>query len=109
MADPLALLEHYLLQGDIELAEALVCNAHNFDSNLPSVREGMRDIDERQINRWHFLMLNDVTRNALFNESITNAMKHLNNPIILDIGAGTGILRYVIIILHQSYLYCIIN
>ena len=42
------------------------------------------------IPRWHFEMLNDVQRNAVFEKALANAITE--DTIVLDIGSGTGLL-----------------
>jgi hypothetical protein len=49
--------------------------------------------------RWHFRMLNDVSRNNAYQQAIDMAVQQLestdssNKYLILDIGTGTGLLR----------------
>ncbi|XP_006887057.1 PREDICTED: putative protein arginine N-methyltransferase 10 isoform X2 [Elephantulus edwardii] len=43
------------------------------------------------VERWHFIMLNDVKRNMIYNAAIQKAV-HLGYKSVLDIGTGTGIL-----------------
>ena len=106
-SDPVFLLmcgQEYLQQGYEEVAAVFIRNAYSIDNTIPSVKECLRDINERLISRWHFLMLNDVSRNSLFNNAIAEAIKRLDkSPAILDIGVGTGILRYFYIVIIIVY------
>lgn len=64
----------------------------------PSMKECIREIKERLVHRWHFMMLNDMTRNSQYYKAITEALKRSldSKPVVLDIGSGTSILRLVI-------------
>lgn len=57
-------------------------------------RETRRTLHERVVPRWHFLMLNDITRNLSYSQAIANAMGSVPDCIVMDIGSGTGLLRY---------------
>jgi len=50
------------------------------------------------VERWHFRMLNDTVRNSAFHRAITSALDGLiatrGDVVVLDIGTGSGILRY---------------
>ena len=46
------------------------------------------------VERWHFIMLNDTKRNTIYNAAIQKAVCS-GSKSVLDIGAGTGILRFV--------------
>ena len=45
------------------------------------------------LDRWHFPMLNDRVRNGKFEKAIENRVKN-GCDTVLDIGTGTGLLRY---------------
>ena len=51
-------------QGYEDLAEVLITSAHNMDGST-ATKEGLSDIRERLVKRWHFLMLNDLARHSL--------------------------------------------
>ena len=55
--------------------------------------EGRRAIYEVIVPRWHFPMLNDITRNAAYSRAISNAVGCIPDCSVLDIGSGTGLLR----------------
>ena len=49
------------------------------------------------VNRWHFRMLNDITRNTVFRNAIHSVVNSFRtqlgrSPVVLDIGMGTGLL-----------------
>lgn len=55
------------------------------------------------VERWHFIMLNDTRRNMVYNAAIQKAVC-LGSRTVLDIGTGTGILRFVVITIFY-YIY----
>lgn len=55
------------------------------------------------VERWHFIMLNDTKRNEIYNAAIQKAVR-LGSKTVLDIGAGTGILRSVVVMISY-YIY----
>ena len=57
-------------------------------------RESLRMMYEMVIPRWHFHMLNDFVRNSSYSQSILRAVARIPDCTILDIGSGTGLLRY---------------
>lgn len=63
----------------------------------PRLCDMLRYVEEKMLDRWHFLMINDVQRNSSYFKAIIDVIHKLNNPIVLDIGAGTGLLRYRLI------------
>lgn len=48
------------------------------------------------VHRWHFHMLNDIQRNSAYSRAIRLALEATPHCTVLDIGSGTGILRYAI-------------
>eukprot|EP00112_Aurelia_sp_Birch-Aquarium-sp1_P024802 Seg8.5 transcript_id=Seg8.5/GoldUCD/mRNA.D3Y31 product="Protein arginine N-methyltransferase 9" protein_id=Seg8.5/GoldUCD/D3Y31 len=68
---------------------ALECSID--DLNL---KEDIEQICNKCIPRWHFRMLNDVKRNKLFFAAIEKAIMNGYKKDVVDIGCGTGILRY---------------
>ena len=58
-------------------------------------REGLRMIYEMAIPRWHFHMLNDLVRNSSYSHAISAAVARIPDCTVLDIGSGTGLLRYM--------------
>ena len=54
------------------------------------------------VERWHFIMLNDTKRNKIYNAAIQKAVRS-GSKTVLDIGTGTGILRFVVIIIFVLF------
>ena len=72
---------------------ALDCN--DCQATEPSnydIIEDMEQIFNRCIPRWHFRMINDISRNRSFFHAIKKAVTDGHSNII-DIGSGSGILR----------------
>lgn len=62
------------------------------DEYVPAHRN-LYNLFNESVERWHFRMLNDDNRNQSFRKAISNKIKKGHNSI-LDIGTGTGLLRY---------------
>ena len=60
-----------------------------------SAKESLQILSETVVDRWHFLMLNDITRNSFYFRAIAGAVGCIPDCTVLDIGSGTGLLRYV--------------
>ena len=73
----------------------LSCAIEACPSVDPRLCDMLRYVEEKMLDRWHFLMLNDVQRNSSFFKAIIDVIRKLNTPNVnvLDIGAGTGLLR----------------
>lgn len=56
--------------------------------------ENLENVCSHLVERWHFRMLNDSKRNRGYRDAIQQAVKK-GHEQILDIGTGTGILRWV--------------
>ena len=68
-------------------------------------RENLDNICSHLVERWHFRMLNDVKRNALYDLAIQSAIQQVSPDSklsVLDIGTGTGLLRFQIFFLLIS-------
>jgi len=76
-------------------AQLLLQMALEVDPDCLSAKENLRIIFDRIVNRWHFLMLNDVARNAAYCQAIQRAVVSIPDCKVLDVGSGTGILRYL--------------
>ncbi|XP_064482316.1 protein arginine N-methyltransferase 9-like [Ornithodoros turicata] len=57
-----------------------------------AARASIDGIKTTLMERWHFPMLNDRSRNKAFQEAINEAVAHGHHQRVLDIGAGTGLL-----------------
>ena len=66
----------------------------DINSDSLTAKESLRVLRERVVPRWHFLMLNDVTRNSSYSHAISSAVGRIPNCSVLDIGSGTGLLGY---------------
>ena len=57
-------------------------------------RENMATLNQQLVHRWHFKMLNDLTRNSTYFRAINSTVRTIPQCTVLDIGSGTGLLRY---------------
>ena len=80
-------------------AEFFLERATKANPDCLSARETLRTLHERVVPRWHFLMLNDITRNLSYSQAIANTMGSVPDCVVMDIGSGTGLLRYGSIII----------
>lgn len=69
----------------------LLNEAQRLNPNDLNAKEGIDNLKNEFIERWHFRMLNDYQRNINYSEAIKEAIMKKNIGI-LDIGTGTGIL-----------------
>ena len=81
-------------EGVYNQAEFFLRVALEADSDYLSAKENLCVLFDRMVNRWHFQMLNDVQRNSTYFRAIHSAVNSIPNCSVLDIGSGTGILRY---------------
>lgn len=72
----------------------LLNEAQRLNPNDLNAIEGIDNLKNEFIERWHFRMLNDYQRNINYNEAIKEAIMK-KNVGILDIGSGTGILSMI--------------
>lgn len=56
----------------------------------PLVRSLINQVHRRLVPRWHFAMLNDTARNVAFRSALSAV--GLSGKVVLDIGAGSGLL-----------------
>ena len=82
-------------EGMHEQAEFFLNSAIIADQESLVAKENLRVLFDRMVQRWHFHMLNDIQRNSAYSKAIHLAVKALSHCTVLDIGSGTGILRYV--------------
>ena len=61
--------------------------------NTKQARENFERAAGCLVQRWHFLMLNDHQRNVTFRDAVRAAVQ-AGASTVLDIGTGTGLLRY---------------
>lgn len=77
-----------------EQAEFLLKRALQSQPDFLGAKENLRVLFDRVVNRWHFHMLNDIHRNSSYFRAIHSAVRSIPDCTVLDIGSGTGILRY---------------
>ena len=66
-------------------------------TRMPCARWAADILLHELMERWHFPMINDVARNALYAAAIDEGVQHAGKDAdALDIGSGTGLLRYVV-------------
>lgn len=65
--------------------------AVKLNPNSVDAKENFYRVANWLVERWHFIMLNDVKRNRLYQKAIGNAVQ-AGCKTVLDIGTGTGIL-----------------
>ena len=95
-------------EGVYNQAEFFFRVALETDSNYLSAKENLRVLFDRVVNRWHFHMLNDLHRNSTYFRAIHSAVRSIPNCAVLDIGSGTGILRYEPIAPRYTMYMCIL-
>ena len=88
------LINNQLYEDSIDfLRMALSCNESR--ATEPSdldIQEDLEQVFNRCIPRWHFRMINDISRNRSFFNAIKKAIAD-GYCSVVDIGAGSGILR----------------
>ena len=82
-------------EGVYPQAQLLLEMAMEVDPDCLSARENLRAMFDRIVNRWHFLMLNDVARNSAYYEVLQRAIGFIPDCRMIDIGSGTGILTCI--------------
>ncbi|CAN2388793.1 protein-arginine omega-N symmetric methyltransferase activity [Pristimantis euphronides] len=65
--------------------------AVKLNPNSADAKENFYRVANWLVERWHFVMLNDVKRNRMYQKAIENAVQ-AGCKSVLDIGTGTGIL-----------------
>lgn len=68
--------------------------AWNINNNYLPAYLNIQATNSLLVERWHFRMLNDSTRNKSYNDAIIKKVQG-GCKSVLDIGSGTGILRLV--------------
>lgn len=110
--DPLLLLSLAKKCHSLSLdqqAEWLCSTALTLHPCNPAIKEYRRYIIHQLVDRWHFLMLNDIQRNSSYFKAILKAVKKWEEPIIMDIGSGTGLLRLVSVVSECGLLYVLLQ
>ena len=69
-----------------------------------AVQETWEHVSYGAVERWHFKMLNDLQRNKAYHDAIIHTVRKNNVSSVLDIGCGTGLLRYPVAVIElMSY------
>ncbi len=102
-----------LNEGAIKEAEQYLNTSLRLDPYCLLARENMSALNQQLVHRWHFKMLNDLTRNSAYFRAINNTVGTIPQCTVLDIGSGTGLLRYThvcmcIILRYTHVCTCII-
>ena len=83
-------------EGLVRQAQFFLEAALRVDPDCLGAKENLRALYDRMVVRWHFLMLNDFSRNMAYATAIERAVASRPDCYVLDIGSGTGILRCAI-------------
>jgi len=76
--------------GQLDTAQTLLERARKIEPENVFTRRNLQLLKSRQVDRWHFAMINDVARNEQFERALQGAVSA--DSVVLDIGAGTGLL-----------------
>lgn len=77
--------------GHVKEAASSIRKALEINPNYTAARLSLDGLKTSVLERWHFRMLNDSQRNEAFDEAIGAAVRD-GHKLVLDIGAGTGLL-----------------
>lgn len=80
-----------LRHGHVKAAACSIRKALEINPNFTAARQSLDGLRTLLVERWHFRMLNDLSRNEAFHDAITTAVQS-GHKRVLDIGAGTGLL-----------------
>lgn len=64
----------------------------SIDQNYLKSYQNLDNVKNQLVERWHFGMLNDSNRNEKYKAAILRAIRRKNQPSVLDIGTGTGLM-----------------
>ena len=84
-------------EGLVKQAQFFLEAALRVDPDCLGAKENLRALYDRMVMRWHFLMLNDLSRNMAYANAVDRAVSRRPDCCVLDIGSGTGILRCAIL------------
>lgn len=90
---PICLSFFALRMGFRDEAAGYFHKAVKLNPNFADARENFYRVANWLVERWHFVMLNDARRNLTYLRAIESAVRS-GSRSVLDIGTGTGILRY---------------
>ncbi|XP_063776654.1 protein arginine N-methyltransferase 9 isoform X3 [Pseudophryne corroboree] len=83
--------EHLFRLGFRDEAAGYFYKAVKLNPNSADAKENFYRVANWLVERWHFVMLNDIKRNRMYQKAIEKAVQTGCNTV-LDIGTGTGIL-----------------
>uniref|UniRef100_F7CHT6 Protein arginine methyltransferase 9 n=1 Tax=Equus caballus TaxID=9796 RepID=F7CHT6_HORSE len=89
--------EHLFRMGFRDEASGYFHKAVKLNPDFNDAKENFYRVANWLVERWHFIMLNDTKRNTVYNAAIQKAVC-LGSKSVLDIGAGTGILRVSLVV-----------
>ncbi|XP_072040981.1 protein arginine N-methyltransferase 9-like isoform X2 [Amphiura filiformis] len=72
-------------------AASYIRKALDINPDNPGAKDSLQSIANSVVERWHFRMLNDVTRNTCYLSAVQKAVG-MGHDTVLDIGSGTGLL-----------------
>jgi len=77
---------------EIEISLQYYFKALEICPSLLAASRAIQSIHNKQVERWHFRMLNDTDRNEAYYRAIAHQIQE-GFSSVLDVGTGTGILR----------------
>lgn len=83
--------EHLFRMGFRDEAAGYFHRAVKLNPDYTDAKENFYRVANWLVERWHFIMLNDIKRNMTYRSAIQKVVR-LGCKTVLDIGAGTGIL-----------------
>ncbi|XP_068961588.1 protein arginine N-methyltransferase 9 isoform X2 [Petaurus breviceps papuanus] len=83
--------EHLFRMGFRDEAAGYFHKAVKLNPDYTDAKENFYRVANWLVERWHFIMLNDIKRNMTYHSAIQKVVR-LGCKTVLDIGAGTGIL-----------------
>ncbi|XP_050802294.1 protein arginine N-methyltransferase 9 isoform X2 [Gopherus flavomarginatus] len=83
--------EHLFRMGFRDEAAGYFHKALKLNPDFADAKENFYRVANWLVERWHFIMLNDINRNLIYQKAIEKVVRS-GCRTVLDIGAGTGIL-----------------
>uniref|UniRef100_A0A8C8VEJ8 Protein arginine N-methyltransferase 9 n=1 Tax=Pelusios castaneus TaxID=367368 RepID=A0A8C8VEJ8_9SAUR len=83
--------EHLFRMGFRDEAAGYFHKALKLNPDFADAKENFYRVANWLVERWHFIMLNDINRNLIYQKAIEKLVR-TGCRSVLDIGAGTGIL-----------------
>ncbi|XP_074807068.1 protein arginine N-methyltransferase 9 isoform X2 [Natator depressus] len=89
--------EHLFRMGFRDEAAGYFHKALKLNPDFADAKENFYRVANWLVERWHFIMLNDTNRNLIYQKAIQKVVRS-GCRTVLDIGAGTGILRVSLVV-----------